>query len=1732
MEYKFYNSNTLKSVQLNEDTNVIFELNKANCNKVFLNTLLYSSQYGCPISFSLIRNLNSTANIGFGVGAVLDFMYELTSVSSTSIKLKHPTGDIEEFINSYKKTIATGKEVIYYVSSTTSNFIKKIVNGSITNLTYYNGSLVAEFEYKGITPLALSKFTRNGNTTKGWVSVTYGTNGKLQYLFNEAEEQEFVEFTYTSNYTQFVVSKKIDKTTKTEIKKVVFTYSNNSLILIKETMHGKTTPIRHTSFTKTTGAMVVKNEISTLYSTLNYSANGVSSINMQDDAMTVTYVNDHLTNISVNGMWEKYFFDFNNNLQHIENSVGEFKTFQYDNSERRLLLLSSDNLSLKMENNSNEFLDNTDIEIISPNSYAFNNTTDNSCPSGSNVIRVNTSQIEEDQDSIFTFRFNKKGRKFDVENVLLWYKINSFPSATSDTDLSAHIYFYKATSSSSDILIRNERVFLNSKIDNLWFCNILSAQVGEEYDYIDVVISNNDFDYQIDFNVQLISDSFAKIYKYDSYGRVIKVLTGKQIQKYKYNEDNLLVSSSKTFASYDEYGKTTILINSNNIQQEITRDNYSNETSKKAYNYDKTKYIQSSKTYIDNEHLTSENDENNDTFTYLYDDKKRLLSSIFQGLKSTISYSTTDDVNYGKVNTIMHNFNNSNIDGSKTTYKEKGTINSVQHLNLASTPDYTYSYTYDTQNRLTKISIGSATIVEYAYSFSNNRKTVTMKLNGENIVYNYDENERLISKSNDSGVLYEYTYDDNTTRIKSIKNVSNNETISFEYDGILLSKVLIGTFKTVYTYNNNKNILLEKKYNNENLISIEKITDSSLSLRKDSVMTFENTVFQNEGDNVYLTTFAKQVYKDKILDTIYEKDVTKDLKGKLYNQTIEHALINPVNNNYCYDGFPCISFASGDTPLLYQFSGEQSFTNKYSVFFGYKLDSLSTSIPIMQIDNSGSLALDRILLNVGSNYLKINLYNSSTGLTTQKTFTVSNTTGRMNFIAVNVSYTKSSATSYVYTVEVFYNGVSVGKIENVTLGNLMNELYLMGNSGSSVNVGKITSVFVKTSDHITSTNIAQYSSMLIDIYNNSKLNTHAFNKKLRLFNTSLPVICFDNTFDSINGSIKPYKLSFGKNILSNLDSFCPDSETRENVLVLKNQTLAYDFNLSTSGIAGVRFKRINSVETNIFSLNDSNLYIHVHNSASGGITVTVNSNTYYPTSLDTSWNNIFVKWEKVVSSGSIDEYVYNVYLYVNGTSYSLGEHTLTANVSKMIMSVGKCYLNSADNPGCFGYVEKAIGCSTSTSISSLNSLFNNFGEGVLNEYDEFNQKTKKHIYTKNSNKITHSYTYDVSDAGRVMGKLTNEIVSLAQNNTLTYYYFYNLDKTISKQRIHNTSTNSYIDKTFTYDNKKQLTQYSDGTNTYVYTYDNMGNITKITKNGTSIHTATFTNGILLNTVNGYTINYDSSGVYPLSKYSGSNPIEEYTWKDGKLIEFKYSQQNRRICFEYAANGLRTSKKEYNGSSLTNTTKYYYNANGLLVYETRTSNNVRLEYLYDAEGSLYGVYYNGTPYYYIKDVLGNIMYLVDSSKNIVTRFDYDGAYGKHSVVDVNSAGSTHITFINPFRYKGYYYDVETQLFYCNSRYYSPELCRFISPDSIEYLDPKSINGLNLYAYCGNDPINKYDPTGHFTISTLVWIIVGAAVLTTAGAITYGAVTDSFGFFGFCRDWSWCGWKIRNVDSLRF
>ena len=103
------------------------------------------------------------------------------------------------------------------------------------------------------------------------------------------------------------------------------------------------------------------------------------------------------------------------------------------------------------------------------------------------------------------------------------------------------------------------------------------------------------------------------------------------------------------------------------------------------------------------------------------------------------------------------------------------------------------------------------------------------------------------------------------------------------------------------------------------------------------------------------------------------------------------------------------------------------------------------------------------------------------------------------------------------------------------------------------------------------------------------------------------------------------------------------------------------------------------------------------------------------------------------------------------------------------------------------------------------------------------------------------------------------------------------------------------------------------------------------------------------------------------------------------------------------------------------------------------------------------------YYYFINQLNEVIWLINNEEELIVEYGYL-PYGE-VVIDYDKSGVS-LGIINPIRYKCYYYDEETQLCWVSSRYYSPELCRWISPDSIEYLDPQSINGLNLYCYCYN------------------------------------------------------------------
>ena len=200
----------------------------------------------------------------------------------------------------------------------------------------------------------------------------------------------------------------------------------------------------------------------------------------------------------------------------------------------------------------------------------------------------------------------------------------------------------------------------------------------------------------------------------------------------------------------------------------------------------------------------------------------------------------------------------------------------------------------------------------------------------------------------------------------------------------------------------------------------------------------------------------------------------------------------------------------------------------------------------------------------------------------------------------------------------------------------------------------------------------------------------------------------------------------------------------------------------------------------------------------------------------------------------------------------------------------------------------------------------------------------------------------------------------------------------------------------------------------------------------------------------------------------------------------------KVIYTYNEDGIRTTKS---GSNFFE--KYTLEGSKIIVFSrSHEGGGFEMYFNYDEQGNLVGLNWEEKEYFYIRDILGNIIKIVDEGNVCVVEYEYDawGNFTRKVRVDC------YVSYFNPFVYKGYYYDSETQFYWVSSRYYSPELCRWLSPYSIEYLEPQSINGLNLYVYCNNDSINKYDSTGHFAISlTLLGLIIGAAIGATAGGI---------------------------------
>ena len=382
-----------------------------------------------------------------------------------------------------------------------------------------------------------------------------------------------------------------------------------------------------------------------------------------------------------------------------------------------------------------------------------------------------------------------------------------------------------------------------------------------------------------------------------------------------------------------------------------------------------------------------------------------------------------------------------------------------------------------------------------------------------------------------------------------------------------------------------------------------------------------------------------------------------------------------------------------------------------------------------------------------------------------------------------------------------------------------------------------------------------------------------------------------------------------------------------------------------------------------------------------------------------------------------------------------------------------------------GVTTMSYAYSTTTGLlSSLNATVQNSSIPVTYTYQGANQLRSKAI----GSVMTKAYNYCYNEDGGYRAALPNYVNYRDSSGNLIYgdncYY----DSNGRLIKILDSGSSTTTRATYGYDQQGQLTSATVGGTSYTYTYDTAGNI-QSKKVGSTTTNYTYGNSAwrdLLTAYNGGSITY--SGGNPTKYYDGST----FTWTQGRrLATAKVGSTN--ISYTYDMAGVRSSK------TVGSTTYDFTTLSGLVTRQTGGGKTI--DFVYDENNQPLAMKYNNTLYYYVLNAQGDVVRIVNSSRSVVASYTYD-PWGKI----ISSSGT--LADINPLRYRGYYYDSETGFYYLQSRYYDPEIGRFINADSYASTDATGLLSTNMFAYCENDPVNKSDPSGEL-FGTISGLIVG-------------------------------------------
>ncbi len=1020
-------------------------------------------------------------------------------------------------------------------------------------------------------------------------------------------------------------------------------------------------------------------------------------------------------------------------------------------------------------------------------------------------------------------------------------------------------------------------------------------------------------------------------------------------------------------------------------------------------------------------------------------------------------------------------------------------------------------YTYE-NNYLTRIedNNGNATVIElnsenlpvkitdsvgreYTIAYSNNKITSITDPAGRVFTYVYDENGRLVEQNSaGGGVVNKFVYTnglltkitdvlDNTlyeiayNNQKQVVNItdSEEETTYYQYN--------ITTSGELAIYESDSEIVLndanepeasssvtENHYNSFGLIIFD---SEGLSYKYNSNGTLSSINMEDTAETEGEDGEETQSEESEVFEKVTYSYDDKGNETRIITKDEDQKLLEDVTYTYTYFENTSNISSLTETTVTYNYNeetGEQTDTETETVTSAY--------------DVKGNLLSERTVKGEADNTVTYTYNNKGLLLSETDGDTVTEYTYDENGYVTNLSTAENNVETNVTSS---YNiiGLVLSQTENgLTTTNIYD---LFGN------------VIKQTLSDGTTTRITRI------VYDNNnraiqKIYEQQYNESDDGLSPDNNGICTSNVYNNSNVGERYTYDSKGNvltyiNVANNKTVNTYDSEDR---LV---KTVTYETPSSTEN--GLTTRYVYNTDGNL----TQTVYPHQYNAENDNLDVSNNINTYtdntigeratydekgnvltYTDSFGKETVNIYDSNNHIVKSICGDEitrYVYNggenLLQVIYPDQYNAENDNLDLSAETPVdtysnQNVGDRYTYN-DEGNILTYTNQFGDITTNTYDSEGNLASTTKPDGTVFAFDDegraeretyANGLTRDFTYSDNQTIISGSNGINITYNLNAFGEIEEYKLQNGENNK-NYSYTYD-----SNGNITTISLNSSLQQTFTYNSSNELVRVDDAVinKTVTYIYDYVGNITSVK----TYDYTTETLGTPLSTEN-YTYNsqnqrtdlgYDANG--NLTSLGGF----AFGWTDRRLTSV--TSEDTNISYAYNHNGIRTSKTV--GDI---TTTYKVDENNNVIKQTDGTNTIK--FVYDNNSSPIYMVYNETLYYYEKNLQGDIVGILDQNGNTVVEYTYD-IWGK--LVNTTGTLADTIGAINPLRYRGYYYDSETDLYYLQSRYYSPDLMRFISQDDPVFSnDQGQPLGSNLYVYCLNNAVMNSDANGYYTVSSL-------------------------------------------------